>query len=222
MVDPTTPDPQQPAIHDDVSQTSDLISACTHLSDALDAADVAHDLGNFMIVVVDVPADLSRLVLYRALDEQVGRWGRSAEDRSAIIDLSNHSAMPAQTLIGGLAQSWEDLAYGLAQELTGTTVLVVIGLEQMLHDTPHRLASFLEARARSQVVVVLTCQAAQCCQLPIRRTTVRLDQRLLKNRALDHLASSEADSLIRALTAGTIGGTGGADHPGDSRFGGQS
>lgn len=191
------------------------------MSDALDAADVAHDLGNFMIVVVDVPADLSRLVLYRALDEQAGRWGRTAEDRSAIIDLSNHSAMPAQTVIGGQFQSWEDLAYGLAQELTETTVLVVIGLEQMLHDTPHRLAAFLEARARNHVVVVLTCQAAQCCQLPIRHTAVRLDQRLLRNRDLDHLASSEADSLIRALTSGTVGGPGGADHLGDPRVGGR-
>ncbi|MBW8833436.1 MAG: hypothetical protein JF606_29500, partial [Burkholderiales bacterium] len=151
-----------------------------------------------LVVVVDVPGRFSRLSLYRALDEGIGRGGLHQGDLSAFIDLSNHPALAAQTVIGLAVQTWDDLADGLPEALALASILVVHGLEQMLADTPHRLAAFLEARARHQVVIVLTSQASRVCQLMIRDTAVHLDQSLAIESDLAVIAQSVACTAIAA------------------------
>jgi len=156
-----------------------------------------------LVLVVDVPGRLSRLGLYNALEDQIGRWGRRRGDVTAFIDLSNHPALPAQTVIGSLVQTWDDLADGLPEALSVASILVVHGLEQMLADTPHRLAAFLEARARHQVVVVLTPQTSRVGQLTIRDTVVHLDQSLAEESELAVVAQSVSRTAIAAARLAT-------------------
>lgn len=156
-----------------------------------------------LILVVDVPALLSRLSLYQALDDQIGRWGRRQDDISAFIDLSNHPVLPAQTVIGSMVQTWVDMADGLPEALSAASILIVHGLEQMLQDTPHRLTAFLEARARHQVVVVVTPQASLVCQLAIRNTRVHLEGGLTSESDQAMLARSIAHAAISAARQAT-------------------
>ncbi|MBW8833440.1 MAG: hypothetical protein JF606_29520, partial [Burkholderiales bacterium] len=97
-----------------------------------------------LVVVVDVPGRFSRLSLYRALDEGIGRGGLHQGDLSAFIDLSNHPALAAQTVIGLAVQTWDDLADGLPEALAPASILVVHGLEQMLRACPTDWPHFLK------------------------------------------------------------------------------
>lgn len=151
-----------------------------------------------MILVVDTPLLLSRMSLYQALGEQIGRWGRRAGDLTAFIDMSNHPALPAQTVICGVVQNWDDLADGLPEALCSANILVVIGLERMLQETPHRLAAFLEARARHQVVVVLTPLPQRVCALQVRDTPLHLDQSIANESDLEVGARAVTRAAIAA------------------------
>lgn len=168
-----------------------------------------------MVLVVHTPQLLSRISLYQALDEHIGRWGRRSTDVGAFIDLSNHPTLPAQTIIGSQVQTWDDLAEGLPQALASTSILVVLGLEQMLADTPHRLAAFLEARARHQVVVVLTPLAERVCGLQVRGAPVHLDSSLAQEpdvraiaRSVAYAAIAAAREAARRAQGGSIGRSG--------------
>lgn len=173
------------------------------LSGEVDFEGMARVLGNAarsksLVLVVHTPGHLSRISLYQALDQHIVRWGRRRTDVGAFIDLSNHPALPAQTIIGSEVQTWNDLADGLPQALAGANILIVLGLEQMLADTPHRLAAFLEARARHQVVVVLTPLAQQVRQLHVRETLVHVDESLAHESDLVLIARSVAHTAISA------------------------
>lgn len=156
-----------------------------------------------LILVVLTPALLSRMSLYRSLEEHISRWGRRKGDIGAFIDLSNHPTLPAQTVIGDEVRTWEDLAEGLPQALAAANILVVLGLEQMLADTPHRLAAFLEARARHQVVVVLTTLADRVCALSLRDTPIHLDDGLAEQSDCLAVAASVAATAIAAARCAT-------------------
>lgn len=173
------------------------------LSGEVDLQSMARVLGNAarwqsLVLVVHTPEHLSRISLYQALDEHIVRWGRRRNDIGAFIDLSNHPALPAQTIIGSEVQTWHDLAEGLPQALAGAKILVVLGLEQMLADTPHRLAAFLEARARHQVVVVLTPLAHRVRQLHVHETLVHVDEGLAHESDIAVVARSVAHTAISA------------------------
>lgn len=149
-----------------------------------------------LVVIVRTPRMLSRITLYRALDAHFGRWHAAADGSGAFIDLSNHPAMPAQTVIGSDVQTWDDLAEGLPEALAPANMVVVAGLEQMLLDSPHRLAAFLDSRARRQVVVVLTPLANQVRALQIREAPVYLDCSLARQVNLLLIAKSTARMAI--------------------------
>lgn len=145
-----------------------------------------------VIVVVDTPVHLSRVSLYHALGERIGRWGRRHDDLCAFIDLSNHPLLPAQTIVGAAVQSWDDLADGVPQALASSNLLLVIGVERMLIETPHRLAAFLQARARCQTVVVLTALVTRVRALQFRDAQLQL---------IDSIANeSDADAATSAIT----------------------
>lgn len=130
-----------------------------------------------LLLIVSLPAQVSRFALFEALRPHVGRWGRRAGDESALIDLSNHPSVPAQTIYSdGSVRDWPDLAEGLATSIARANILIVFGLEQMLQDTPHRLAAFLEARARHQILVVLSSQAHRVAALNVKGTPVYVDR----------------------------------------------
>ncbi|HYE71646.1 MAG TPA: hypothetical protein VD932_09010 [Aquabacterium sp.] len=150
-----------------------------------------------LVLIVRTPKLLSRISLYQALDDHFGRWEPRSPIR-ACIDLANHPALPAQTVIGSDVQAWDDLAEGLPAALAPVNVLVVLGVEQMLSDTPHRLTAFLEARARHQVVVVLTPHADQVRALPIREAPVHLDCSLARQSNLMLMAKSVAQMALAA------------------------
>jgi hypothetical protein len=159
-----------------------------------------------LLLVVEVPAVWSRLKLCAALDDLIGRWGRRSEDLCAFIDLSNHPALPAQTVIGSEVANWDDLAEGLPQAMGAANILFVAGIEQLLADTPSRFAAFLQARARHQVVVVVTPQAERVCHLPVRGTPVYLDRSataevepVVAARAMSRLAIAAARRATRRL-----------------------
>jgi hypothetical protein len=148
------------------------------------------------VVIARTPKMLSRITLYQALDAHFGRWLAEPGGTGAFIDLSNHPAVPAQTVIGSDVQTWDDLAEGLPDALAPANMLVVAGLEQMLVDTPHRLAAFLQSRARRQVVVVLTPLADQVRALQIREAPVYLDCSLARQVTLLLIAKSTARMAI--------------------------
>lgn len=149
-----------------------------------------------LVVIVRTPRMLSRITLYQALDAHFGRWHAAPGGSGAFIDLSNHPAVPAQTVIGSDVQTWDDLAEGLPEALAPANMVVVTGLEQMLVDTPHRLAAFLESRARHQVVVVLTPLADRIRALQIREAPVYLDCSLAQRVNLLMIAKSTARLAI--------------------------
>jgi hypothetical protein len=129
------------------------------------------------VLIVSLPAQTSRIALYEALAPHITRWGRRVGDESALIDLSNHPAQPAQTVdADGAVRDFDDLANGVADSLVTPKILVVTGLEQMLQDTPHRLAAFIEARARRSIVVVLSPQAAGVAALTVKATPMYVDR----------------------------------------------
>lgn len=156
-----------------------------------------------LVLAVEVPSTLVRISLYSALDDQIGRWGRRACDLSAFIDLSNHPALAAQTVIGSKVQTWDDLADGLPEAMVAANILIVLGAEQMLSDTPNRFAAFLEARARHQVVIVITPHAARVCQLAIRDTPVHLDRSLSTEFDLQIVTKSVSRTAIAAARRAT-------------------
>lgn len=149
-----------PPLTDSAGEGPDDRAALTVCPDASDAT-----WPRRVIVVIDTPMHLSRVSLYHALGERIGRWGRRHDDLCAFIDLSNHPLLPAQTIVGSAVQSWDDLADGVPEALASSNLLLVIGLERMLLDSPARLAAFLRARARCQTVVVLTALVARMREL---------------------------------------------------------
>jgi hypothetical protein len=151
-----------------------------------------------IVLVVHTPAMLSRISLYQALDDHIGRWGRRRGDVGAFIDLSNHPALPAQTIVGSEVRTWSDLADGLPASLDRAGILIVLGLEQMLAATPHRLAAFLRARARRQVVVVLTPLAERVRSLALRGVPVHLDASLVRQSDVALIAKAVAGTAIAA------------------------
>ena len=146
--------------------------------------------------MIDTPAHLSRVSLYHALGERIGRWGRRHDDLCALIDLSNHPLMPAQTIIGSAVQSWDDLAEGVPQALAEANLLLVIGLERMLVDSPYRLGAFLRARARRQAVVVLTPLVARLRELPLGEANVEVVEKIA--------SESDADVATSCITRVSI------------------
>ena len=156
-----------------------------------------------LVMAVEVPATLVRISLYCALDDQLGRWGRRAGDLTAFIDLSNHPTLAAQTVIASQVQTWDDLADGLPEAMRAANILIVFGAEQMLADTPSRFAAFLEARARHQVVIVITPHAARVCELTIRDTPVHLDQSLTTEADLSVVARSVSRMAIAVARRAT-------------------
>ena len=191
MPDRSTQDAGAPANDD---STRSELSVRTEMNRLLEHA-ASH---RRLVLVVRTPKLLSRISLYQALDDHFGHWDPVRGPVRAFIDLSNHPALPAQTVIGSDVQAWDDLAEGLPEALSAVNVLVVLGVEQMLADTPHRLAAFLETRARHQVVVVLTPHADQVRALPIRETPMHLDCSLSRQSNLMLIAKSVAQMALAA------------------------
>lgn len=156
-----------------------------------------------VVIVVAMPDSLPRLELYRELGGLIARWGRRANDVGAFLDLSNHPAMAAQSIVGDHVRTWPDLADGLPDELAHAGILVVAGLEQMLQDTPNRLAAFLDARAAHQLVIVLSPQAEKVARLPIRNAPVHLDLRLAQEDDIEAMAKGVFATGVSAAMAAT-------------------
>jgi hypothetical protein len=156
-----------------------------------------------LVMVVEMPSHLPRLDLYRVLGELISRWGRRQNDVGAFLDLSNHPAMAAQSIVGDQVSTWSDLADGLPDELARAGILVVTGLEQMLQDTPNRLAAFLDARASHQLVIVLTPLAQAVARLPIRNAPVHLDRRLAEVNDHEEVAREVYRTGIAAAMSAT-------------------
>jgi hypothetical protein len=163
-----------------------------------------------LVLAVEVPTTLLRISLYSALNEEIGRWGMRACDHTAFIDLANHPTLPAQTFIASQVDSWDDLADGLPEAMRLANILIVLGAEQVLADTPSRLTAFLEARARDQVVVVITPHASRVAQLAIRDAPVHLDRSLTNQADLIEVAKSVSRLAIAAARQATRREDGGA------------
>jgi hypothetical protein len=156
-----------------------------------------------LVLAVEVPNTLLRISLYSALNDEIGRWGLRVCDHTAFIDLANHPTLPAQTFIASQVETWEDLADGLPEAMRLANILIVLGAEQMLAETPSRLAAFLEARARDQVVVVITPHASRVAKLAIRDAPVYLDRSLTNQADLVEVAKSVSRLAIAAAREAT-------------------
>lgn len=169
------------------------------------------------VIVIDLPQAFSRMCTYRALEQHLGCWdGRpdtgtggqrpACRPLVAFLDLSLHPGFPAQTIIGSSMADWPDLAEGLPAALAPTEILVIVGAEHMLRQTPHRLAALLQAHGRERVVMVLTQDADAFCALGLRDTSVRIDRSLVEGLQMGAKFSPTVQRLAEAaLEAARLG-----------------
>jgi hypothetical protein len=156
-----------------------------------------------VILLLAVPDDVARVSVAAALAPHVRKWGRRVDDNSVLLDLTNHPTTAAQTVIDGNVQVWPDMALGLPEALNAAGILLVLGLEQMLKETPHRLAAFLEARSRSQVVVVITFLPDEVSAVAAKAGPVFVDYSIQRNADLQGVASMVAAAAIEAARCAT-------------------
>jgi hypothetical protein len=155
------------------------------------------------IVVLALPEDVARVSVAAALGPYIGKWGRRTGDISVLLDLSNHPTTAAQTIIVDRVQMWPDMADGLPEALNRAGILLVLGLEQMLQETPHRLAAFLEARARNQVVVIVTALSDELSAVAAKTGPVFVDYSIKRGADLDEVAAKVSAAAVEAAKQAT-------------------